>query len=112
MQARNEEGGPEAHPEQQVDRSPAGTEAVGHPQRQQQGGDQGNAEPIDRVGLEDRNHQQRAEVVDDGQRDYEDLECFGDPRTQDGQRTEREGDVGRHRNSPPWAPGPLKLKPA
>jgi len=55
---------------------------------------------VDRRGVEDCDDQQRAEVVDDRQRDQEDLQSLGDARAEDRQRPEREGDVGGHRDAP------------
>ena len=52
------------------------------------------------VGVEDRDHQDRADVVDDRQRQQEQSRGRGDPASQHAKDADREGDVGRHRNPP------------
>ena len=64
------------------------------------------------AGVEERDDEHRAEVVDDRQRDQEDLQAVGHARAEQGQHAEREGDVGRHRDAPAGAPAPPALNAA
>ena len=56
---------------------------------------------VEVVGVEDRDHEDRADVVDDGERQQEDLEPPTAPaRPSSASTPTREGDVGRHRDAP------------
>jgi hypothetical protein len=52
------------------------------------------------VAVADRDHRDGPEVVDDREREQEDLEPGGHAGAEHGERRHREGDVGRHRHAP------------
>ncbi len=65
--------------------------------------DEGGKQPhdLDVIGVEQRDHQDGADVVGDGERNEEHLERRRDSIAEKREHTECEGDVGRHRHAPP-----------
>ena len=73
-----EERRPEAEAEQRVDGRVAHAEAIGRDERERANPHDQRRRPGDRcAGVEERDHQHRAEVVDDGERGQEDLQAVG-----------------------------------
>ena len=105
MHAGLEDGPPQHQTEGGEDRGVRDTETV------ERGDGDGDADGADEVrqidvgGVEDGDHDDRADVVDDRQRQQQDLDRGRDTRTEERDHTEGEGDIGRHRNAPPCATG-------
>ncbi len=56
--------------------------------------------PVDLLGVEERDDEDRPDVVRDRECREEHLQGVGNPRPQQGQHAQRERDVGRHRHAP------------
>ncbi len=61
--------------------------------------------PRESSSVEERYHQHRADIVDDGQGGEEYFEPERHSRPEQCDHTERECDIGRHWYSPAWCPG-------
>ena len=66
---------------------------------------------VQRVGIEQRDHDDRADVVDDRRRGQEDAELDRHPGPEHHEERHREGGVGRHRHAPAVRPGPRGDQP-
>ena len=60
----------------------------------------GQRHPRQLLGIDDRNDENRADIINGGQREQKDAELRGNPFAEQGEPTERKGDIGRHRDSP------------
>ena len=69
-------------------------------QRQHQDGGTASAVSVEVVGVEERHHGDRADVVDDGQGEQEQPEPVGAARPEQRQDAEHERGVGRHDDAP------------
>ena len=101
-------GEPDERADDDVDRGPADPHALHHHDEGQAAGRGEQPEEGDLAGVEDGDHEDAADVVDDGEGQQEDLQRRRDPRAEEGDDAEREGDVGGHRDAPPGggiAPG-------
>ena len=61
-------------------------------------------------GVDDRDHHERAEVVDDGERQQEHAQPGRRARREQRQRAEREGGVGGHRRAPAVGAGAARVE--
>ena len=95
-----EQGEPHADAEDRVDHDAPDPQHAGHDHQAEE--TEGDREPGQRevAGVEHRDHQDRADVVDDRERQQEQPRGRRDPPTQHAQHPDREGDVGRHRDAP------------
>ena len=101
MDAGLEGGQPDAGAEDDVDGQVADPRPPQHGDREQGRRPPRRASAVDAVGVERGDHDDGADVVDDGQAEQEDLELGRDAAAEQREDTEREGDVGRHRDAPP-----------
>jgi hypothetical protein len=60
--------------------------------------------------IDDCDHEQSAEVVDDGEREQEDAQPGGSARGEQRERTEGESRVGRHRRPPGVRTGSARVE--
>ena len=95
---------PARHTQSDVHRRPVHTRPTQRHRSQRERGSEGERERVEALGIEDRDHDDGADVVDDGQREQEHLERRRHARPEQRKDAEREGDVGRHRDAPPVAP--------
>ena len=95
---------PERQPEEdaadRVHPEVAHAEALGRQQERDRADHPEQPLEPDRFGVEDRDDQDAADIVGDGEREEEDLELHGHARSDQGQHAERKGDVGCDGNAP------------
>ena len=60
--------------------------------------------PLERRRVEEGDHDDRADVVDDREREQEELELRSDSTAEEAEHAQRDRDVGCHRNAPAAAP--------
>ena len=63
----------------------------------------------DGTGVEDRDDEDRADVVDDREGEQEELQPGRDARAEQREHSDRERDIGRHRDAPPAAAGAARV---
>ncbi len=84
------------------------------PAKQPEGDDedtsQSEAQPTECVGVENSDHDNRPEVVDDSESGKEDLEGSRNASTEEGEDSDSESNVGRHRNTPTSRKGSTSVK--
>ncbi len=104
VDARLQQGEPHADAEDGVDHQGPDPQHASHDHGRQQG--DRDREPAEGQvgGVEDRDHQDRADVVDDRERQQEQACRRGDAATQHAEDADGEGDVGRHRDPPARGP--------
>jgi hypothetical protein len=100
VHAGAEEQQPHRHADDRVDRGGAHPTAVRRDQQGQEDGGRAEVGPVQRVGVEDRDHQHGAEVVGDGQGGEEDLERGRHAVAEQRHDADGERDVGGHRHAP------------
>ena len=72
------------------------------------GGERSGA--VEVVGVEERDHHDRADVVDDRQREQEELQRRRDTTAEQAQHADRHRDVGGHRDPPPVGAAPARVE--
>ena len=100
LDARLEQRDPDGGTEQRVDEADADAEVAhdeGRHEDRQRGGEPRDPEALRVHG---RDHEERDDVVDDRDRDHEGAQAIGEPRADQGEQSERERGVGRHRDAP------------
>jgi hypothetical protein len=100
IDSRLEERHPDRRAEGGVQKAPPDAERAHHQHRQEQSGRDQQRLELDVVGVDGRDHEQRDDVVDHHHRDHEGAQTLRKSRTDEGEHSERERSVGRHRHAP------------
>jgi hypothetical protein len=92
---------PQSRAEHQIGCEPSYLQSVEADQQQGSDASPTQRREVELRRVEDGDHQHRPQVIDDGQGGEEYLQAGGNPRAQQGQYAQREGDVGGRRYGPP-----------
>ena len=95
------DGQPEADAEQHVHRDRSHAGPPHQPDDDHDAGGQRQRVEVDVARVEERDHEDRADVVDDGEGEQEQLEGRSDPPAEEAQHADGHRDVGGHRDPPP-----------
>ena len=105
VDARLEQRHPQGNAEDDRDLSPPFGRVAQREQRRGQAERRGEGRKRDVAGVHGGDHDEREQIVDDGERKQEDPQPGGGPRRQQRERAERERRVRRHRRAPPVSAG-------
>ena len=95
---------PHADPERDVREQAAHVEPSQHEHREDHADRAQRGFPFEGRRVEERDHDDGADVVDDRDREQEEFELGSDSAPEQGDHSQRDRDVGRHRNAPTVAP--------